>query len=51
MSAMGMGHRSRQAYFLVLNDGTQQEVGPVLRTAIEFWRNELKDKNLPSPFA
>ncbi len=52
LAATGMGgHRTRQAYFLVLNDGTQQEVGPALRTAIEFWRNELKDKNLPSPFA
>src|ERR1035437_11119878 len=37
-------------YLLVLNDGSMENVGVVLRAAIEFWRAELKAKNLPSPF-
>jgi hypothetical protein len=38
-------------FFLVLNDGSKQNVATVLRSAIEFWRVDLKTKNLPSPFA
>lgn len=41
---------SRWRYCLVLNDDTQQDVEPVLRKAIEFWRSELNNKNLFSPF-
>jgi hypothetical protein len=37
-------------FFLVLNDGSKQAVDDVLRTAIEFWRNDLKTKSLPSPY-
>jgi hypothetical protein len=37
-------------FFLVLNDESKQDVDAVLRTAIEFWRIELKVKDLPSPF-
>jgi hypothetical protein len=37
-------------YYLVLNDGSKQIMDAVLGAAIEFWRVELKAKNLPSPF-
>ena len=37
-------------FYLVLNDGSKQDVDRVLRTAIDFWRTELKAENLPSPF-
>jgi hypothetical protein len=37
--------------FLVLNDGSKQAVDAVLRTAIEFWRQDLKAMDLPSPYA
>jgi hypothetical protein len=43
--------RGRQAYFLVLNDGTMQQVETVLRTATDFWRMELESESLPSAFA
>ena len=36
-------------FFLVLNDGSQQDADHVLRSAVEFWRAELNDRNLPSP--
>lgn len=38
-----------KGFFLVLNDGSKQDADQVLRTAVEFWRDRLKDKNLPSP--
>jgi hypothetical protein len=37
-------------YFLVLNDGSLQEVGGVMKAAAEFWRGELPQLDLPSPF-
>jgi hypothetical protein len=40
----------RLEFFLVLNDGSKEPVDQVLRNAIEFWRRELKAKNLPSPY-
>jgi len=38
-------------YFIVLNDKSIHDMNDVLRAAVEFWLNELKSKNLPSPFA
>jgi hypothetical protein len=38
-------------FFLVLNDGSKQDVDAVLRAAIEYWRADLQGNNLPSPFA
>jgi hypothetical protein len=37
-------------FFLVLNDGSLQDVEGVLRTATEFWRAELEVMKLSSPF-
>jgi hypothetical protein len=42
---------SELTFFLVLNDGSIQNMNAVLRNAVDFWLNELKAKNLPSPFA
>lgn len=42
---------ARMAFFLMLNDGTQQDARSVLRAATEFWRAELATMNLPDPFA
>jgi hypothetical protein len=38
-------------FFLVFNDRSLQAVDEVLRTAVEFWRTDLKPKDLASPFA
>jgi hypothetical protein len=38
-------------FFLVFNDGSKEPIDQVLQNAIEFWRQELKAKNLPSPYA
>jgi hypothetical protein len=40
----------RSHYFLVMKDGSHRELAAVLSVAVEFWRMELADKNLPSPF-
>jgi hypothetical protein len=48
---LGMPTGEVLKFFLVLNDGSKQAVDEVLRTAIEFWRSDLKAKNLPSPYA
>jgi hypothetical protein len=48
---LGVGNGGVLKFFLVLNDGSKQDFDAVLRTAIEFWRTDLKTKNLPSPFA
>jgi hypothetical protein len=42
---------SELTFFLVLNDGSIQNMNAVLRNAVDFWLDELKAKNLPSPFA
>jgi hypothetical protein len=47
---MGVSVSGRVAYFLVMNDGSHRELAAVLPAAVEFWRMELADKNLPSPF-
>ncbi len=47
---MGVSVGGRVAYFLVTNDGLHHDLAAVLRVVVEFWRVELADKNLPSPF-
>jgi hypothetical protein len=37
-------------FILRLNDDTVRAVDDSMRTAIEFWQGNLKEKNLPSPF-
>jgi hypothetical protein len=37
-------------FFLVLNDGSVEPLDAVLRTAIEFWHQDLHTKDLPSPY-
>ena len=48
---VGVGGGATCVFFLVLNDGSKQNVDAVLRAAIEFWCTDLKAKNLPSPLA
>jgi hypothetical protein len=50
LTLMGVSVGGRVAYFLVMNDGSHRDLATVLRVAVEFWRSELADKNLPSPF-
>ena len=40
---------ARLAYFLVLNDGSLHNMDAVLRTAVDYWLQDLSDKNLPVP--
>jgi hypothetical protein len=47
---MGVSVGGRVAYFLVTNDGLHHDLAAVFRVVVEFWRVELADKNLPSPF-
>ena len=47
---IGVSIGGRVGYFLVINDGSHQDLAAVLQVAVEFWRIELADKNLPSPF-
>jgi hypothetical protein len=47
---IGVSVGGRVAYFLVMNDGSHHDLAVVLQVAVEFWRIELADKNLPSPF-
>jgi hypothetical protein len=47
---MGVSVGGRVAYFLVMNDGSHHDLAAVLQAAVEFWRIELADKNLRSPF-
>jgi hypothetical protein len=47
---MGAGGGGRLTYFLVLNDGSKQDVATVLRAAVEFWLANLSARRLPSPF-
>jgi hypothetical protein len=51
MLMVGVGGGRVLKYFLVFNDGSKHPVDEVLRTAIEFWRGDLKAKSLPSPYA
>ena len=34
---------------LKLDDGSKQDVGATLQKAVDFWRDQLKAKNLPAP--
>jgi len=47
---LGVGSGGVLKYFLVLNDGSKQDVDAVPRAATRFWLTDLK-ANLPSPFA
>ena len=47
---MGVSVSGRVAYILVMNDGSHHDLGAVLQAAVEFWRTEIADRNLASPF-
>ena len=38
-------------HIVALTDGSRHHVDAVLQAAIKFWLSELKNSNLPSPFA
>jgi hypothetical protein len=38
-----------RVFCLVLNDGTQEAADDVVREAVAFWQEQLKDKNLTTP--
>jgi len=43
--------RGPRKFLVVLKDGSKHDMADVLRTATDFWCNELKPKKLLSPFA
>ena len=36
-------------FYLVLNDGSHADADIAVRTAVAFWQQQFKDKNLPTP--
>jgi hypothetical protein len=49
MMMTGVSGGIRPVFTLVLNDGSKQDAGAALKKAVDYWRTELAENNLPSP--
>jgi hypothetical protein len=49
MMMTGTGGGIREVFTITLNDGKKEDVGATLKKAVDYWRTELADRNLPSP--